>query len=46
MNPYYSEDLADVYHGDCIDVMRELPDDSVDAVVTDPPYRIRFMGES
>ena len=46
MNPFYSEDLADVYHGDCIDVMRELPDGSVDAVVTDPPYGIRFMGES
>lgn len=46
MNPYYSEDLADVYHGDCIGVMRELPDGSVDAVVTDPPYGIRFMGES
>lgn len=46
MRPYYSEELADVYHGDCIDVMRELPDGSVDAVVTDPPYGIRFMGES
>lgn len=46
MKPYYSEDLADVYQGDCIDVMRELPDGSVDAVVTDPPYGIRFMGES
>jgi site-specific DNA-methyltransferase (adenine-specific) len=44
MNPYYSEDLADVYHGDCIDVMRELPDGSVDAVVTDPPYNLSFMG--
>lgn len=46
MNPYYSEYLADVYHGDCIDVMRELPDGSVDAVVTDPPYGIRFLGEA
>jgi site-specific DNA-methyltransferase (adenine-specific) len=46
MKPFYSEELADVYHGDCIDVMRELPDGSVDAVVTDPPYGIRFMGES
>lgn len=46
MKPFYSEDLAAVYHGDCIDVMRELPDGSVDAVVTDPPYGIRFMGES
>jgi DNA modification methylase len=24
--------------GDCVDVMRELPDASADAVVTDPPY--------
>lgn len=46
MKPYYSEDLATVYHGDCIDVMRELPDGSVDAVVTDPPYGIRFLGEA
>lgn len=46
MKRYYSEELATVYHGDCIDVMREIPDGSVDAVVTDPPYGIRFMGES
>ena len=24
--------------GDCLDVLRELPDNSVDSVVTDPPY--------
>jgi site-specific DNA-methyltransferase (adenine-specific) len=24
--------------GDCIDVLRELPDNSIDSVVTDPPY--------
>lgn len=27
-----------LYHGDCLEVMRALPDASVDAVVTDPPY--------
>ncbi|MEO6810977.1 MAG: DNA methyltransferase, partial [Isosphaeraceae bacterium] len=27
-----------LYLGDCLDVMRGLPDASVDAVVTDPPY--------
>ncbi len=31
--------------GDCIEVMRSLPDASVDAVVTDPPYGIGFMGK-
>lgn len=29
---------ATLYRGDCLDVMRSLPDGSVDAVVTDPPY--------
>ena len=29
-----------VIHGDCLDVMRDLPDGCVDAVVTDPPYGI------
>lgn len=29
---------AEVIHGDCLAVMRGMPDASVDAVVTDPPY--------
>lgn len=29
---------AELHHGDCLDVMRGIPDQSVDAVVTDPPY--------
>jgi DNA modification methylase len=31
--------------GDCLDVLRSLPDCSVDAVVTDPPYGLAFMGK-
>ncbi len=31
--------------GDCIDVMRGMPDASVDAIVTDPPYELGFMGK-
>jgi site-specific DNA-methyltransferase (adenine-specific) len=31
--------------GDCLDVMRSMPDASVDAVVTDPPYGLSFMGK-
>lgn len=27
-----------ILHGDCIERMRELPDGSVDSIVTDPPY--------
>jgi DNA modification methylase len=33
-----------VHHGDCLDVMAEMPDTSVDAIVTDPPYGLGFMG--
>lgn len=31
--------------GDCLDALRQLPDASVDAVVTDPPYGLSFMGK-
>ena len=36
-----------IYHGDCLDVMRRLADEGVqvDAVVTDPPYGLEFMGK-
>ena len=30
--------------GDCLDVLRTLPDDSVHSIVTDPPYGLSFMG--
>lgn len=33
-----------IHHGDCLDVMAQLPEASVSAVVTDPPYGIGFMG--
>lgn len=29
---------AEVYVGDCLDVLRTLPDASVHAIITDPPY--------
>jgi hypothetical protein len=31
--------------GDCLDVLRTLPDNHVDSVVTDPPYGLEFMGK-
>src|SRR3990170_1005723 len=32
----------DLRLGDCLEVMKTLPDGSVDAVVTDPPYGIEY----
>src|SRR5665647_91687 len=43
--PYWSDDAVRLFHGDCLDVLRALPDASVDAVVTDPPYGLEFMGK-
>lgn len=37
--------LFEIHHGSCVDVMRTLPDNSVDSIVTDPPYGLSFMGK-
>ena len=33
-----------ILHGDCLEVLRTLEAESVDALVSDPPYGIGFMG--
>jgi len=32
--------------GNCLDTLKTLPDNSVDSIVTDPPYELGFMGKS
>ena len=34
-----------LYGADCLDVLRFMPDNSVDSIVTDPPAGIAFMGK-
>jgi len=34
-----------LHFGDCVEVLASLPEASVDAVVTDPPYGLSFMGK-
>jgi site-specific DNA-methyltransferase (adenine-specific) len=46
MDAWHQDARATIYHGDCLEVLRALPDASVDAVVTDPPYGINFMGKA
>lgn len=43
MTGHYDKAGIVIHHGDCLDVLRELPDASVDSVVTDPPYSYSFM---
>ena len=45
MTPHYSDPSVTLFHGDCLDVLRTLAEASVDAVVTDPPYGLKFMGK-
>ena len=33
-------------NNDCIAAMKEMPNNSVDSIVTDPPYELGFMGKS
>jgi site-specific DNA-methyltransferase (adenine-specific) len=33
-------------NADCIEAMKAMADNSVDAIVTDPPYELGFMGKS
>ena len=39
IKPYYSDDNGELYHADCLELMKEMPDNCVDLVVTDPPYK-------
>jgi DNA modification methylase len=31
-----------IIHGDCLEALRKLPSESIDAVITDPPYGVRY----
>jgi DNA modification methylase len=47
MDPYFDDgQAAQLYLGDCREVLATLPDVSVDAIITDPPYELGFMGKS
>jgi DNA modification methylase len=35
-----------IFHGDCIEVMRQMPANSVDFILTDPPYLVNYRDRS
>lgn len=41
-----TDDNVIIYQGDCREEMAKIPDNSVDAIVTDPPYELGFMNKS
>ncbi|WP_066904414.1 DNA-methyltransferase [Mycolicibacterium houstonense] len=36
--PYYQDDQVTLFHGDCLEVVGQLPAESVNLLLTDPPY--------
>jgi len=38
--------VIDIRHGDCLELMADISGNSIDAMVTDPPAGIGFMGKS
>lgn len=38
MKIYYKTKLGTLYHGDALEILKQIPDESVDLIVTDPPY--------
>ena len=46
MQPYYQIDNISLYQGNCLDVLPQTLPNTVDFVVTDPPYGLSFMEKS
>ncbi|MDO8357270.1 MAG: site-specific DNA-methyltransferase [Nitrospirota bacterium] len=46
MTPFSEHPGVTLYHGDCFEVMAGMEAESVESIVTDPPYGIRFMGKA
>ena len=38
--------MNEIILGDCLIKLKDLEDNSVDSIVTDPPYELGFMGKS
>lgn len=44
MKPFFETDMGRLYHGDCRDVLQEIPDQAIDLIVTDPPFKLKTRG--
>ena len=44
--PYYQEDCFFLYHGSCLNILKSLPENSVDMIFADPPYNLSNGGFS
>jgi len=42
--PYFENDGVTLYHGDCREVLPELPSEAFKFALTDPPYLVHYTG--
>lgn len=40
MKPFYSDEKTVIFHSTALEALKNIPDNSVDSVVTDPPYAL------
>lgn len=45
LEPYYEDKFVRIYHGDCLEVLPQLPQGSSDMLFTDPPYNVKYEAE-
>ena len=38
--------LNQIYNGNCLEIMKAIPNESIDLIVTDPPYRTTARGHN
>lgn len=46
MTLHYTDERVTLHLGNCVEIMASLDEHSVDAIVTDPPYELGFMGKT
>ena len=42
--PYFEKDGITLFHGDCREILPQLPAESFGLVLTDPPYLVSYSG--
>ncbi len=45
IEPYYRTDYGAAYLGDSLELLKHIPDNSINAVITSPPYALHFKKE-
>ena len=45
-NPYHKTNNAVIYNEDCLNLLRSIPEDSIDMIFSDPPYMLSNNGFS